>query len=151
MATEPEKKLEQLRHRELRHLPELQAPSFLLQRVRATLEARAKLPWYQRPWFTWPVSLRLASATLMLALVSGLTLAIHGVSLSATALTQSLAQSPTVSTIMAVTNAVGNALMLAARTVNPLYLASAGALVALMYLTCIALGTACYRIAWNNR
>jgi hypothetical protein len=151
MANEPEKKLEELIHRELRQLPDLQAPPGIIQRVRATLEARARLPWYQRSWFTWPLPLRLASAAMMLALVSGLTWLISHVSVRPTGLEFPLVESPTVSTLMSVTSAIANALVLTARAINPIYLAAALALVAMMYISCIALGTVCYRIAWDKR
>lgn len=147
MANEPEKKLEQLIHRELRQLPDLKAPSSIISSVRARLEARASLPWYQRPWFAWPVPLRLASGILTIALLSGLSFGMQRLLTAASTLTEST----TFSTIVSATNAITNALILAARAINPLYLAGGVALVGLMYVSCVALGTVCYRIAWNNR
>jgi len=54
--------LERLVDRELRRLPLPRAPQTLLPRVMAAVEARVRAPWYRRPWRTWPIGWRLASA-----------------------------------------------------------------------------------------
>jgi hypothetical protein len=61
--------------RELKTLPELAAPASLASRVMAAIESRLHVPWYRRPWVTWPVALRMASFATMLAVFSGLCVA----------------------------------------------------------------------------
>ena len=47
--------------RALTQLPALRAPSTLLPRVMAAVQAWAGRPWYQRAWFTWPMGWQLAT------------------------------------------------------------------------------------------
>ena len=57
-------KFEQLEahvHAELERLPDPLAPSTLLPRVLAAVEAWARRPWYTRAWFTWPLGWQVAS------------------------------------------------------------------------------------------
>ncbi len=61
--------------RELKVLPELDAPDALMDRVLVAIDRRVEAPWYRRSWEAWPVALRLASFALMLMLFGGLCLA----------------------------------------------------------------------------
>ena len=63
--------LERRVHEELRRLPAPLAPSTLLPRVLAAVDALAGRPWYARAWFTWPLAWQLTSAV-------ALTLAVYG-------------------------------------------------------------------------
>jgi hypothetical protein len=58
--------------RELKGLPELQAPASLIPRVMAALESRAAVPWFMRSWPAWPVALKASSFLLLAALFCGL-------------------------------------------------------------------------------
>lgn len=49
----------------LRRLPPPAAPSTLLPRVMAAVDARARQPWYTRAWSTWPGAWRIASAIVL--------------------------------------------------------------------------------------
>jgi len=53
--------LEQAVHDELRRLPLPEAPSTLLPRVMAAVQAWSFRPWYQRAWFTWPLGWQVMS------------------------------------------------------------------------------------------
>src|SRR4051812_42972454 len=55
--------------RELKALPELQAPPTLARRVLAAIEQRAALPWYRKSWELWPPPVRFAFGLVSLALV----------------------------------------------------------------------------------
>ena len=59
--------LEGLIDRELKRLPVPRAPRALLPRVMAAVSAPRALPWYSRPWLSWPVSLKAASAVAFVA------------------------------------------------------------------------------------
>ena len=66
--------LERLLDRELKRLPPPRAPRTLLPRVMAAA-GQSLLPWYRRPWVTWPAGLQTASVgllALMLAIVGTL-------------------------------------------------------------------------------
>src|SRR5262245_27432426 len=60
--------LERLVNRELKRLPLSRAPRTLLPRVMAAVVAPRVLPWYSRPWLTWPGYLQVLSAALLVAL-----------------------------------------------------------------------------------
>jgi hypothetical protein len=63
--------LERLLDRELKRLPGPRAPQTLMPRVIAA--ARQKLvPWYQRPWITWPLALQTASIVLLTTVLAGI-------------------------------------------------------------------------------
>jgi hypothetical protein len=75
-----EKKLEIEIDRQLKALPELEAPSGLAPRVMASIAAKAAVPWYRRSWSNWPVGLRWGSLAALLSLFGGLCYAGSGVS-----------------------------------------------------------------------
>ena len=75
MNSDHDQQLEQMISRELKTLPELDAPDSLTDRVLAAIERRVEVPWYRRSWEAWPAALRLASFALMLMLFGGLCLA----------------------------------------------------------------------------
>jgi hypothetical protein len=56
----------------LRQLPGPKAPGTLLPRVMAAVKARARRPWYERAWMTWPRGWQVASVVATLALVAGI-------------------------------------------------------------------------------
>src|SRR5690349_16789548 len=60
------KLLEELMHRELRKLPDLEAPASLIPRVRSAIAARARQPWWRRPMLTWPLAMRAVFIVLLL-------------------------------------------------------------------------------------
>ena len=57
--------LEERVHAELRRLPYPAAPSTLLPRVLAAVDAWARRPWYTRAWFTWPLGWQVASIVVL--------------------------------------------------------------------------------------
>ena len=70
-----DQQLERAISRELKDLPEMTAPEGLVSRVRAALEQRSRIPWYQRSWQTWPVALQAVSLVILLSLFAGICLA----------------------------------------------------------------------------
>ena len=69
--------LERLVDRELKELPQPRAPHTLLSRVLDAVGRVPERPWYGRPWRQWPLAGQLASAMVMLAIVTGFTLALQ--------------------------------------------------------------------------
>ena len=57
--------------RELKRLPGPRAPRTLLPRVMAAVGAPRVLPWYSRPWITWPRALQVLSAVLFAGAIAG--------------------------------------------------------------------------------
>src|SRR5690349_19006650 len=76
MNSEYEDKLAAEIDRELKRLPELQAPSTLLRRVMTAIEAREGLPWYRQAWQAWPAPLRAAALVILLAFFASLCLGV---------------------------------------------------------------------------
>ncbi len=62
--------LERVLHRRLQRLPAPSAPPTLLPRVMALVQTWAVRPWYERAWFTWPIALQVASAAVLVMVVS---------------------------------------------------------------------------------
>ncbi len=70
MNSEEERLLETEIDRELKALPQLQAPPTLVGRVMRSIEQRARLPWYRQSWQVWPVGVQ-AAAFVLLAVMFG--------------------------------------------------------------------------------
>jgi hypothetical protein len=58
--------------RQLRELPELEAPAALVGRVLAVVERRSRVPWYRRSWQAWPPALQVAAFVALAVLFAGL-------------------------------------------------------------------------------
>ena len=73
MTTEPRDfaTLEQRAADRLRALPNARAPRQLLPNVMAAVGAVRALPWYSRPWLTWPVMLQALSIVVLAAAGAG--------------------------------------------------------------------------------
>src|SRR3954470_4025443 len=143
-----DKRLEIKIDRELKALPELQAPPSLLARVMAAIHAMANLPWYRRSWATWPEKFRWSSFVALLALFGGLCYGGWGVSNAA---------APVISQKVSVVTTLWNALndLLTAMVIGfrhlgtPTIIAIAGALI-LSYLMFVALGAIYFRLALSS-
>lgn len=72
MQTPEDKKLEEFIHRQLKKLPERQAPEALIGNVLASLAARGELPWYKKPWSDWPRLNQNVFLAALVALLAGL-------------------------------------------------------------------------------
>ena len=69
MENNLDQKLAELIQRELRELPEIQAPRTLMPRVLAAIQHQARKPWWQRPWTAWPVGFQCATLMALFFLV----------------------------------------------------------------------------------
>lgn len=154
MEPAPHKSLEELIQRELSSLPEQQAPETLIPKVLAQIRERAKRHWWQRPWIQWPFAIQVASAPF---LMSGAVGTFYGLSwiwgLLATGM-----ELESVSSALSVAGALwevvlvlGNALLVLSQTIGQQWLLLAIFVPLIMYLACVAIATACYRVARCHR
>ena len=152
MPNEPDKNLERLIHEKLRDLPPVPAPDTLVARVRARVDARAHLPWWQQPWMTWPVAPRVMSALVVLGGIGGagylLEVHVPGVGQSLDGVAQSLGNWSWVWELAAT---LGNALLLLMDSFGTNYILIGAGLLLASYLSCIGLGTLCYRLTYQKR
>jgi hypothetical protein len=137
----------------LRQLPLLSAPKTFAPRVLAAIEMRARLPWWKCPWSAWPWIIRV----LFLAISFSLTtlagyFAFHlGADLSAQVLFSHLgAAFGFLKPIWNVVAVLANAFVLIMRSGGQLLIWSLAAVAAFFYITCVAFGTVCYRVALNR-
>lgn len=154
MKEQPKQSLEAVIHRELRQLPARRAPAALRSRVLATLEARARLPWWQRPWASWPRGGRLLSITLMSSLVlffAYATLVAWQSSFAISMVTRAEMVIAPFAPVWETVLSVANALFLVLRSLDPIYLMAATSVVLLSSLSCLGLGTVCYRFVLRPR
>ena len=72
MNSDYDKLLEREIDRELKRLPNLQAPETLARRVMHVLGERAALPWYRQSWVAWPGPVRAVAFSLLAVMFAGL-------------------------------------------------------------------------------
>lgn len=140
-------------HRELTELPDLKAPPTLISGVLSRLPGAAPSTWYQRSWWQWPVGLRIASGLCVIAMLGAL--GWLGGSLGELGLGQRLADVVTAS-IAAKDAALDSLAALPGfggtfwSNHGQMILIGAAALLLASYMTCVAAGTALYRLAWRR-
>jgi len=134
--------------RTLRRFPAPRAPRTLLPRVLAAVQEWSQRPWYSRAWFTWPIGGQIvAAAALILVAVGAAFLTMS----AQAAIDQSAAR--LLSGVMPVAQRA-EAMLNAARVVwhavgEPLAV-YAFAVVAVMFLACVAFGTALSHVAFGR-
>jgi len=150
MRPNPESELEQAIDRELRRLPPLRAPADLMPSVMAAIAAREARPWWQKPAAQWPLGARLGFlvgttglAAFLLYFAWGVT---AGVSFGALA-DEVAVYSSRLETVRSIGSSLGNAAVTVVRPVGSWLVWSAAGLLGMCYLTTLALGTFCYRLA----
>jgi hypothetical protein len=144
-----DKQLEEFIHRQLKKLPERQAPEALIGNVIASLAARRELPWYKKPWSEWP---RLNQNMFLVLLVA----ALSGVAWTAAAYTpeistSAIAQKAQVSWIPEIVRRLFDSTVLVARSLKYEWIIGAVAALALCYLWCVAAGVALFRVLTQRR
>jgi hypothetical protein len=139
---------------ELKSLPELQAPSTLIQRVSAAIEQRRSSPWYRQPWPAWPVPMRAAALAILAAFFAALCLGAWklpdtegyvAVARHAAGWCSGLA------TVWHALIALVTSLAQAVQLLGRVFLLGCFAVVALAWALCLGLGTACLRLALARR
>lgn len=154
MNPDLEKQLEAIVSRELKQLPELEAPRTLLPRVLAAIEQRAALPWYRRAWQTWPVALQVASFVLLTAMIGGLAFvgwdAAHAASVSA-ALLDARQWLAGFGVFLGALEALAQAVVVSVKHLGPVFLGVCLMAGLAAYVSCLGLGAAFVRLAFSRR
>jgi len=153
MKNHQEQELERLVERELKRLPDVPAPQTLVHRVMLAVQQRQQRPWWQRPWLTWPPGSQVASFFVLAAsvgMVSHLAGLVHGgidtISISHWPSEWAALFAPVGTTL----KTLGLVLSIVLREIGQPVLLALGAAWVLCYLACIAVGTACFRLAFNR-
>jgi hypothetical protein len=144
--------LEALVDRSLRRLPAPRAPRTLLPRVMAAVQQWSRRPWYERAWFTWPLWGQAASLAALALLLAGTILVLPDV-LSRTVEAAAPVTSAVVSRAAVVTHSVDVAAAAAAivwRTLVEPVLPYVFAIAVLMFLACVALGSAVNHLVFER-
>lgn len=154
MEKTPQQLLEDVIHRELSKLPEQQAPSTLVPRVLARIQAREQRRWWMRPWTQWPPVLQVALFPMLIGGVAGAVYclwqgwqALIG-AIELDALPEAFGN---LSMVWDIVTTLGNALLLLARAAGTEWLLLATLIPMGMYCACLGLGTLCYRTAVQRR
>jgi len=148
MKPEFDPQLESLLDAELKLLPPVAAPASLLPNVLSAIAARARLPWWQRAWWDWPLTAKAAFLLLALAIVGAFSGGGAMLDERISSYSQQAVErlGPVISlweTVLTMLNVVQS---LVEKIGQPLLLCAA-AIVGLLYLTCVGLGTVCVRYA----
>jgi len=135
--------------RQLKQLPDRPAPASLMPRVFAALAARARLPWYCRPWLQWPRAFQGLSLVAVSFVLGALTYAtLHfGDFATADAVGDRLSiwLAPVEALWTAAVTLAGLVGRLIAQ-VSPWVWVGLGVVAAGMYAVCVGLGTLLYRV-----
>lgn len=153
MQTNSQDKLAEIIHRELMKLPERPAPETLITRVLARIEER-KRHWWKQPWANWPFLARVISLPAMLlcaaSFVFGLWL-LFKLNVRDWVMTQADDLFRLLVPTWEFSLALMNALLLSLRSLEPHWILLSATIAFLMYLTCVAVGTVCFRVALQKR
>ncbi len=150
MNPEYERQLEASVQRELGALNDLQAPSGLAHRVLSAVEQRNAAPWYRRAWPTWSRGWQTASLVLLIGLCVGASLGFWSLFHSGAGQgTRSFFDGclSDLAVSFKVYAVVGDAMILGLRYLGTSVIAAAIAIVILLWVAGVGIGTACVRLA----
>jgi hypothetical protein len=152
MTPSPENndQLEQFVARTLRDQPPRRAPRSLESRVLAALAQRAALPWYRQDFAHWPVAARGAFLVSSAALAAVLVWVVGGLNVgpATAAVTSGFAW---LDTVRSVVDGIGNFTAILFRSVSPVWVYGAAAVLITLYAALFGLGAAAYRTLIANR
>jgi len=154
MNPDYEKKLETAIDRELKGLPELTAPETLSRRVMAAIARRATNPWYRNAWQNWPAHLRIPAFALLVVFFGALCFGawkLPHTELATAGATKVSGWFSGIVSLWNALNAVVGVFVLAFKQLGTGIIAAILGGIALAWLMCLGLGTACVRLAWARR
>lgn len=147
MTPDYEKQLEARVRRELDALGEIPAPPTVAVRVMRRIAKTPAPPWYRRAWQTWPLGLRLASLTLLLGAFGALSFGAWELARTLTSLETSSSSFATAQALWRTAVVLGD---IPVSFFNQLQTGVVVAGLAILFAaaaTCLALGSACVRLA----
>jgi hypothetical protein len=154
MNSEYERELELQIDRELKALPELDAPSTLSARVLMAIEQRRSLSWYSQPWQNWPLALRVSALALLSVMFGGLCVASWQLTRAAgmsAAMQEVAGLFSGLTTIWNLINVLLGAVLLVVKHLGTGFMIGLVLLAATGYALCVGLGTAWLRLAMARR
>ncbi len=149
-------KLAEVVDRELKALPDMQAPSTLLPRVMALIATQTPSPWYRKSWQAWPVPLQII-------LLLGLTLSFGGLYVVAARIPQSdlvMRLTNEIQAGLALASIIWNALVALAgvaerlfkgMNISPAIIAGCCGALILAYAACLSLGAVYLKLALTRK
>jgi hypothetical protein len=147
-------KLEELIDREFSKLTERPAPQTLIPRVLATIQARAQKRWWRESWFGWPIGPKVISIAFLAALVP---IAFSGGAMAWAGATNPIFLETVhgwITTLVAmggILSTLANAITLILSSIGRFWMCLGLTIALLMYLSCVGIGTLCFRLALNKR
>lgn len=135
---------------ELGRLPDRRAPESLIPRVMAAIRERERLPWYRRSFTAWPGWVRGMVMAVLVGLLAvstwGLAQGMWGVSL-AERFPEWAGWTTVVGALWSAANSLAGAVAVVLRQAGGWVLGASLLLAGTMYLSCVGLGTAAFRLA----
>ncbi len=154
MNSEYQNQLEAEIDRELKALPELEAPPTLARRVMRAVQEKAHVPWYHLAWQSWPAPLRAATMAVLIVSFGGLCFAAWEICQTAGYTELVRALTGWMAAVWTLGNAVAALLSSAVLVIKhlgtALILACLAAL-AIAWAMCLGLGTVYLRLALARR
>ncbi|HNQ87072.1 MAG TPA: hypothetical protein PKM73_00405 [Verrucomicrobiota bacterium] len=136
--------------RELKRLPDRCAPASLIPRVLAAIRERERLPWYRRPFTGWPGPMRLVVLAGLVGLLGVATWALVEVVWGwnwGERFPEWAGCATVVRAVWSAADSLAGALVVVVRQAGGWVLGASLLLAGTMYLSCVGLGTAAFRLA----
>src|SRR5260221_7509205 len=154
MNSDYDKFLEAELDRELKALPELDAPETLSRRVLAVIRHRRALPWYQQSWQHWPMPLRVLALSFLSLMFGGLCVASWQLTKAAgiSAALQEIGELFSgLNTIGNLLNVLLGSLVVVAKYLGTGFIVICFSIAGLGYALCLTVGAAWVRLATAHR
>ncbi len=150
LNSDPDSKLEQLISRELKKLPDLQAPPALLRNVMARVRTFSAQPWWQRPWIQWPIAARVAISAILIGMVTGLSVMTLPVPTLGSVAARVQEQLSSMTSLFGLCVTLIRAAMLVFTSIPSTAVWAIGVMIAVMYAAFLGFGTVLYRVTYSE-